>query len=145
MKVRFTKLHPNAVTPTKAHSSDAGFDLVAISMTVNDYIEYDTGIAVEIPDGYVGYVFPRSSISKYCLSLCNSVAVIDSNYRGSIKLRFSEVLTNPNEGVRRTSFYGVGDKVGQLIIMPIPKIELEEAASLTKTDRGSGGFGSTGK
>jgi dUTP pyrophosphatase len=113
---------------------------------------------MEIPMGYVGLVFPRSSISKYDLRLANCVAVIDAGYRGPIKLRFKESLYHR---LRRkvTSFfchltghdfvdqrkYEVGDKIGQMIIMPIPAIEFELAETLSEAKRGDNGFGSTGK
>lgn len=144
MKVKFIKNHPDAVTPKKAHSSDAGFDLVACdSGEWNDeftYIEYKTGIHLEIPAGHVGYIFPRSSISRVNQMLSNSVGVIDSGYRGEIKFRFRD--TSDFAAHFR---YKKGDKIGQLIIMPLPEIELIEAENLSESDRGNGGFGSTGK
>jgi dUTP pyrophosphatase len=80
MIIKIKKLHPDAVIPKYAHATDAGLDLVAISKKVDDNgnIEYDTGLAIEIPDGHVGLIFPRSSISKIDLSLSNAVGVIDS-------------------------------------------------------------------
>lgn len=140
MKVKVKKLHPNAVVPKYAKAGDAGLDLTAVEMSIHPdhkFYEYDTGLAFEIPEGYVGYVFPRSSISKTSLSLCNSVGVIDSSFRGSVKLRFDRAEDSSDVE------YVVGDRVGQLVIMPIPSIELEEVSELTSTERGSGGFGST--
>ena len=138
LKVRFKKLHPDAVTPTYAKDGDAGLDLTAYVVTTfkdTPYIEYGTGIAVEIPKGYVGLIFPRSSVSKLeNFYLKNSVGVIDSGYRGEIKLRFN----------RDKEFYSAGDKIGQLIILPYPTIYLEEVEELSVTDRNEGGFGSTG-
>lgn len=141
MKVKIKKLHDSAVVPTKAHEQDAGFDLVAISKDDVDegvcgFIEYDTGIGLEIPEGYVGLIYPRSSISKTGHILANSVGVIDSNYRGSIKVRF-KTIPDCKE-------YEIGDRVAQLIIMPYPSIEFEEVEELSNTDRGNSGFGSTG-
>jgi dUTP pyrophosphatase len=141
MKVKIKKLVPEAVIPSYANSGDAGLDLVATWITVEDhnkygYFEYGTGICVEIPEGYVGLIFPRSSISKTGMLLTNSVGVIDSGYRGEIKFRFKYISG--------TNSYNVGDKVGQMIIIPYPKIEFEEADELTETQRGDGGFGSTG-
>lgn len=144
MKIKFKKLNPNAITPTKAHPTDAGFDLYALTMTKNIdylYIEYGTGIAIEIPVGHVGLIFPRSSISNVPQWLSNSVGVIDSGYRGEIKFRFKSALYGIGGGDR----YQPGDKIGQLIIMPIPHIELIETDHLSESDRGAGGFGSTGK
>lgn len=139
MIVKIKKTHEDGVIPSYAKPGDAGMDLVAVSETWNEdetLVTYDTGIAVEIPEGYVGLVFPRSSISKTILELANSVGVIDSGYRGSIMLKFRY----PEEGF----VYDVGDKIGQLIIMPYPKIEFQEVDELSSTERGEGGFGSTG-
>lgn len=140
MKIKFKKLHPDAVIPTKAHSTDAGFDLVATSVSEDrrlGIITFGTGIATEIPDGFVGLIFPRSSIYKQDLSLANSVGVIDSSYRGEIMLKFREEQPYFN-------CYSVGDKIGQIIILPYPEIEFEEADELEDSERGAGGFGSTG-
>lgn len=138
MIVKFKKLHPDAVMPIVT-PGNAGADLTAIDMVyTNKYLEYDTGIAVEIPEGFVGLVFPRSSISSNTgLTLANSVGVIDSSYRGPIKLRFRY-----NNSV---DTYGHGDKIGQLVIMPYPTIEYIESDELSETERGESGFGSTGK
>lgn len=160
MLVKIKKLVPEAVIPTYAKPGDAGMDLIAVS--VNDsinYIEYGTGLAIEIPEGYVGLIFPRSSNSKKDLLLCNSVGVIDSGYRGEIKLRYKKIM-NPSEektNILQNIFtdsstliyeierYDVGDKVGQIMILPIPFVEFTEVSELSQTDRGDGGFGSTGK
>ena len=136
LKVQFKKLYVDAVKPSYAKDGDAGLDLTATHMTWEEnFIEYGTGIAVEIPEGYVGLVFPRSSVSKReNFYLKNSVGVIDSGYRGEIKLRFN----------KSEEHYGAGEKIGQLIILPYPTIYLEEVNELSSTDRGQGGFGSTG-
>lgn len=142
--LKFKKLHPDAVTPSKAHPTDAGFDLVAISERYDrehDFFEYDTGISVEIPPGYVGLLAPRSSVSKTGLHMANSVGTIDAPYRGPIKARFYK---NVVSGLRSNA-YSVGDKIAQLIIVPIPTVTLEEVKDLSETDRGTGGFGSSGK
>lgn len=141
LKVKFKKLVDHAVVPKYAKKGDAGMDLVAIDVGYNpeyDFVEYGTGIAVEIPEGYVGLLYPRSSVSKTPHLLCNSVGVVDSGYRGEILMRFK---TNKD---REHEEYGVGDKIGQLVIVPYPKIELEEVKELAESDRGEGGFGSTG-
>jgi dUTP pyrophosphatase len=140
MKIKIKKLVEQAVTPSYANSGDAGLDLTAVYIKVEDhntygYFEYGTGIAVEIPEGYVGLVFPRSSISKTGMLLTNSVGVIDSSYRGEIKLRYKYISG--------TKSYEVGDKIGQLIILPYPVIEFEQVEELSSTPRGDGGFGST--
>lgn len=143
MKVKIKKLVENAVIPTYAHNTDAGMDLTATSRNIDTQgnIVYGTGIAVEIPQGYVGLVFPRSSIAKTDLSLSNAVGVIDSGYRGEITFKFR--YHQPLDG--NVSWYRVGERIGQLIIMPYPKIEFEEVEELNETDRGIGGYGSTGK
>lgn len=137
MKVKIKKLHENAVIPKYAQDGDSGLDLTATSINYDDHgnAVYGTGLAIEIPKDYVGYIFPRSSISKKTLALTNSVGVIDSNYRGEIMLKFK---------FSNISIYSIGDRIGQLIIMPIPYIELEEVEELSNTNRGTGGFGSTG-
>lgn len=142
LNINIKKLNESAIIPTYAHSEDAGLDLVAINKEVNnDYIEYGTGLALEIPKGYVGLIFPRSSNSKKDILLANSVGVIDSNYRGEIKLRFKYLKSNLNNN----KTYDIGDKIGQLIILPYPKVNFIEQSELSETDRGSEGFGSTGK
>lgn len=141
MKVRIKRLSENAVIPAYANPGDAGLDLVATYVKVEDhnkygFFEYGTGLAVEIPEGYVGLIFPRSSISKTGMMLANAVAVIDSSYRGEIKLRYKYISG--------TNSYNVGDKIAQLIVLPYPIVEFEEAQELSETQRSSGGFGSTG-
>lgn len=142
LKVKIKKLVKEAVIPAYSKPGDAGLDLVATSIKVEDhnkygYFEYGTGLAVEIPQGYVGLIFPRSSISNTGMMLTNSVGVIDSGYRGEIKARFKYISGTPS--------YNVGDKIAQLIIIPYPSVEFEEVEELSNTDRGEGGFGSTGK
>lgn len=143
VSVKFKKLVPAAVAPRIMKLGDAGADLTAVSVNDNDmYIEYGTGLSVEIPPSYVGYIFPRSSCSNYHLSLANAVGVIDSNYRGEIKFRFKKTLSYPSiEPV----VYNVGERIGQLIVMPIPEVTFEEAEELSDSNRGTGGYGSSGK
>lgn len=145
MKVRFKKLSPNAVIPTKAHPTDAGFDLAATTVDVDEYdnLVYGTSLAVEIPRGYVGLIFPRSSVCKKQIFLTNCVGVIDSGYRGEIMAKFKSIDCK-SSSVAGTQ-YGVGDRIAQLIIMPYPKVEFEEAEELSDSDRGTKGYGSTGK
>lgn len=141
MEVKIKKLIPEAVIPSYAKPGDAGMDLVATSKTVdsNGNTVYGTGIAIEIPEGHVGLIFPRSSNSKTDLYLTNHVGVIDSGYRGEIMFKFRAVKSVfPKE-------YVVGDKVGQIIIMPYPAVQFVEVDELSSTERGEGGFGSTGK
>lgn len=147
MKVRFKKLYDGAVMPSKAHDTDAGFDLTAaaVAKDKNGRLVAYTGIAVEIPKGFVGLLFPRSSIAKHHLSLTNSVGVIDSGYRGEIMLKFREHSAYGSDEYLAKEKYIEGDKVGQLIIMPYPEIEFEEVEELSDSDRGEGGYGSSGR
>lgn len=142
MKIKFKKLSPQASAPTQANEGDAGFDLKCIQAQVKQhastlYLECSTGISLEIPSGYVGLLFPRSSISNTKHSLRNSVGVIDSGFRGEIKFRFSPDNTN--------SAYMAGDKVGQILFLKLPKIDMEESKDLSLSQRGDKGFGSSGK
>lgn len=137
MKIKIKKLHPDARIPKYAHPGDAGMDVVAVGKEITDkYIEYKTGLGLEIPEGYVCLIFPRSSVSKKDLVLCNSVGVLDSGYRGELIFRFRKL----GEDV-----YEVGEKVGQIMIIPYPRIEFEESNKLGESSRGEGGWGSTGK
>ena len=140
MRVRFKKVLEDAVSPSYAKEGDACMDLYAAASDVDDFgnLTYDTGLAFEIPEGYVGLVFPRSSITKTSLILKNSVGVIDSGYRGTVKVKF-QMDKNSNHPV-----YFRGDRVAQIMIVPRPSITLEESDSLSETSRGEGGFGSTG-
>jgi dUTP pyrophosphatase len=144
MKVKIKKIHPNSVIPSYAKSGDAGMDLVATSVIGETLgsITYGLGIALEIPEGFVGLVFPRSSIRKTNLQLSNSVGVIDSGYRGELQATFNKIQGIDN--VEREN-YKVGDRVCQIIIIPYPPIEFNEVNELSNTERGEGGFGSTGK
>jgi len=174
VQVKIKKLNENAVIPAYAHATDAGLDLTATSKKTeeNGIVTYGTGIAVEIPKGYVGLIFPRSSNCKKDLLLSNSVGVIDSGFRGEIMLKYMPTtkICCPERLIDRLRylFYGtlcskrinllitnimrddkreyqVGDRVGQLIIMPYPRVQFEEVTELSDSDRGNGGYGSTGK
>lgn len=139
---RIKKLHPDAIIPSYSKNGDGCVDLHCVSFELDEFknqVTYKTGIAIEIPNNYVGLVFPRSSIRRTRLSLSNSVGVIDSGYRGEIQATFN--LTNSSE----TTIYSVGERVCQLMIIPYPKINFIEVDELSDSDRGEGGFGSTGK
>lgn len=138
--VKVRKVHPDAVIPTYAHPGDAGMDVTAVSYEITDrYIEYDTGLQFQLPPGYVMLIFPRSSVSKTDLVLANSVGVLDSGYTGNLKLRFKVAKTAD------CLAYSAGDRVGQIMIIPYPEVNFIETDSFEDTERGSGGFGSTGK
>lgn len=143
MDVKFKKLHDDAKIPSYAHDTDAGLDLTAVSFTQEFdksnklVLVYHTGLAVEIPEGYVGLIFMRSSISNKSISLTNAVAVIDSGYRGELLLKY-KITTDS-----LPTIYQPGEKIGQLIIIPYPKINPIEVEELSGSDRNEGGFGST--
>ena len=161
MEVKIKKLHPDAVIPKYAKVGDAGLDLTAVSIKIDEYcnICYGTGLAFEIPEGYVGLVFPRSSNHKKGVILTNCVGVIDSGYRGEVSFKFRPLplMASRLETTSETAWFDedwrnmkrhtfkVGDRVGQMIIMPYPQIEFIEADELSETDRGTKGYGSTGK
>jgi dUTP pyrophosphatase len=141
--VRFKKLQNGAVTPKYSKDGDAGMDLTitsVISETKTD-VTYGFGIAMEIPKGYVGLVFPRSSIRKYDLALTNCVGVIDSGYRGEIQATFKKTNWLKGESSEK---YNVGERAAQIMILPYPQIEFIETDNLDETERGEGGFGSSG-
>ena len=140
MKVLFKKLVPEAVKPKFGKPGDAGADLVAtVAWATESQIVYGTGLAVEIPEGMVGLVFPRSSVRNYALSMANSVGVIDSGYRGEIMVTFN-IKTNHNT----RELYKIGDRIAQLVIIPVPLITYAETQELSETNRGTAGHGSTG-
>jgi len=170
MNVKIKKLNNRATIPSYAKEGDAGMDIVATRRFFDEEgnIVYKTGLAIEIPEGHVGLLFPRSSNSKKDLVLSNSVGVIDSGYRGEIMFKFKPVSFFANDAPEpggdiadtfdyisvgkedksdtfEMEFYEPGDKVGQLIIIPYPKIEFEEVESLSDTERGENGYGSTGR
>ena len=163
IKIKIKKLHPDAVIPKYAKPGDAGMDLVATSKSFDKdgNVVYGTGLAFEIPKGYVGFVFPRSSNAKQQLLLSNSVGVIDSGYRGEVMLKFKssassfslkslfKLIFNPDAKMtlinNLSASYCIGERIGQIIILPYPQIEFEEAEELSETERSEGGFGSTGK
>jgi dUTP pyrophosphatase len=171
MKVNIKKLHPDAVIPSYAHETDCGMDLTAVSKTFDEYgnVVYGFGLAFEIPEGYAGFIFPRSSNHKSELLLTNSVGVVDSGYRGEVTAKFTTrysstqpfrfidrlkyIFTNKckNVIISRTNHfnnsanYNIGDRVAQMVILPYPKVKFVEIDELSDTERGTGGYGSTGK
>lgn len=138
IELKIKKLHNEAVIPQYAKAGDAGMDLTATekSYDANGNTVYNLGIALEIPEGFVGLIFPRSSNSKQDLLLSNSVGVIDSGYRGELMVKYKRIgLTE----------YDEGDRVAQLVIVELPKVTVIEVQELSSSERGEGGFGSTGK
>lgn len=152
MVVKIKKLVPGAVMPKKAHSTDAGYDLVAVSRKVDEdgAVVYGFGLAMEIPDGYVGLVFPRSSIAKKDLALSNAVGVVDSGFRGEVLAKFKPSLRvseweDGRGSVLGTEWYEVGDRIAQLVVVKLPDVQLVESDELSESERGEGGYGSSGR
>ena len=142
--VRVKKLHPNACLPTYGSASAAGADLYAclesaVTIQPGETFWVPTGIALEVPSGCAGFVFARSSMgAKRGLAPANKVGVIDSDYRGEIRV----VLLNHSKEPQTIQ---PGERVAQFVITPVVTPAYMEAEALDETDRGSGGFGSTGK
>ena len=144
LKVNFKKLSPTAITPTKAHTTDAGFDLYAdeeVILTYGETAAIKTNIAIELPEGYVADVRPRSGLTLNT-GLRVHYGTVDSGYRNGIGI----ICENGDHGAlcNRTVRIKKGSKIAQLVILPIPTIELKEVNELSDSDRGVNGFGSTG-
>ncbi|MEW6698504.1 MAG: dUTP diphosphatase [Bacillota bacterium] len=139
--IKIKRVHANAEIPRRATSESAGFDLhtlEAFSVNPGEHKSVRTGLAFEIPPGYAMLIYPRSGIAKkHGITLSNAVGVVDSDYRGEVM-----VLLH-NAGDNKVSFEA-GDRIAQAIIHTLPDIELVECEELGKTERGEGGFGSTG-
>lgn len=147
MDINYHKLTPNAQEPKKAHATDAGLDLVATSKHIDNdgNVVYGTGIAVEIPIGYCGKVYPRSSNAKKQLILTNGVGVIDAGYRGEILLKFKRVESYyAHHHTGEQSEWQVGDRIAQLIIEKLVEVTFVEVDTLGESERGDGGYGSSG-
>jgi dUTP pyrophosphatase len=141
MNLKVKLEHPEARLPSKATDGSAGWDLTAVIETINlqdRYIEYSFGLSMAIPQGHVGLIFPRSSVSKKDITLANAVGVIDSDYRGTVTARFKNLI---NAGARK---YSPGDRIAQLVILKLPEVSIEQVDNLDETTRGSGGYGSSG-
>jgi len=148
MKVKIKRVHPDAVIPKYSKPGDAGMDLTAISKNRDEYgnIVYGTGLAFEVPEGYFMMLIPRSSNCKTDLTLTNHCGIVDSGYRGEVFFKYAENFRKFPRFDKDTNLdYEIGDRIGQLIIMPYPQIEFEEVEELSETERGSGSYGSTGK
>lgn len=138
--VRFKKIGVDAVDPVRSYRDDAGYDLTAVSVERIGLFRYryGTGIAMEIPTGYEGECRPRSSIFRTGMWLSNSPGTIDAGYRGEIMAVFYAIpfFARP---------YKIGDRIMQLLIKPVPPVEFMEVYNLSSSDRGKGGYGSTGR
>jgi dUTP pyrophosphatase len=142
MRMEIKRLDMQLPLPRYAHPGDAGLDLysaadVALAPGRRELIP--TGIAIAIPDGFAGFIQPRSGLAiKQGLSLVNTPGLIDSHYRGEIKV--IAINLDPSE----TIHVARGDKIAQLVIQPVARVDLQEVRELEETARGEGGFGSTG-
>lgn len=144
MKIKFKKLREGAVTPTRGSAYAAGYDLYAcldntVTIAPGETAMISTGLSVAVPEGYFGAVFARSGLaSKQGLRPANCVGVCDSDYRGEYTVALHNDSAMPREVAN-------GDRIAQLVVMPFLEVEFEEAEELSETERGAGGFGSTGK
>jgi len=136
------RLRDDAVLPARAHSGDAGLDLSAceeITIGVGERGAVGTGIAVEIPEGHAGLVVPRSGLAlRHGISMVNAPGVIDAGYRGEVRL----LLLNTDSQSPFTVEPGM--RVGQLLVVPVADVDVVETDEVTATERGVGGFGSSG-
>lgn len=145
MELKVKKMKDNAIIPTRGSKEAAGIDLYAclddpyIAIKPGETVMFSSGIACEFPEGYWGMVVPRSSIGwKKHLSIPQSMGVIDNDYRADIKIIFTNIGQD-------TQIIESGDRVAQLILLPYFTYNIEETDTLSTTERGEGGFGSTGK
>lgn len=142
MQIKIKKLIKEAVIPTQGSEYAAGYDLyscIDADILSNETVAISTGLAIEIPEGYFGAVFARSGLaSKEGLRPANCVGVVDSDYRGEIKV----MIHNDSKSDRQIK---KNERIAQLVILPYLKIEFEECEKLSDTQRGEGGFGSSGK
>jgi dUTP pyrophosphatase len=143
VKLPILRLNDEAVSPSRAHEGDAGLDLYACEAAhigPGERWSIGTGIAIEIPDGHAGLVLPRSGLAKrHGITLVNSPGLIDSGYRGEIRVLL--LNTDPAEVFR----VAPGDRIAQLVISPIVLAEPVETEALADSARGDGGFGSSGR
>lgn len=143
IEVRFVRLDPAARPPERAHPSDAGFDLVSVEeLTIPPHgrAVVGTGIAIQLPEGWCAVTTPRSGrAAREGLSIANTPGVIDAGYRGEIKVIC--LNTDPDQDIRIQA----GDRIAQLLVLPVPAVEFTENTELDQSSRGVGGFGSTGK
>lgn len=144
MKVKIKYLDAQAARPEYATAGSAGMDLAAwiptpLTVRAGSRALVPTGIALQIPRGWAGFVFPRSGLAfNKGITMCNAVGVIDSDYTGEIKVAVHNISVNDYT-------INPGDRIAQLVFLPVEQAELEEAESLEETGRGAGGFGSTGR
>ena len=137
--VKVKRLDPAAELPKRSHFGDAGWDLTAVRVEriADGFVRVHSGIAVEIPYGYQGELRPRSSVYKKYSALSNSVGTIDAGYRGEVMAVFYVPDNAPMP-------FEIGERFAQLVIMPVPEVEFVESVTLSESERGAGGYGSSG-
>ena len=142
VELRIERLHEDVKLPTKAHESDVCYDIYAYSdpIITNKYIEYQTGLRMQIPEGYSVDIFARSSVSNTDLILANGTGIVDTDYRGQILVRFKMIPFVDN-----AKLYEKGDRIAQFRLHKKIQTVLTEGTVTTDTERSSGGFGSSGK
>jgi dUTP pyrophosphatase len=148
MFIKIKKTHPDAVIPTYGTDGAGAFDIYAITggrLDPGNTLEIETGMAFEIPPGFALMIYSRSGHGfKYDVKLCNATGIIDSDFRGSVKVKL-ERFNDENSGWDSEEFLVLpGDRIAQGIILPVPHIQFIETETLSETARGTGGFGSTG-
>jgi dUTP pyrophosphatase len=155
MKIKFIDgaKEAGAKLPVSAYNTDTGYDIVTITdgewNESRTFIEYRTGITIEVPRGYHVELFPRSSISNYDLTLANSIGLVDWGYRNEIIFRFKYIprFTMVDGVIKQLPavIYKKGERIGQIVVRKTERLQVEEVTALSDTDRNIGGFGSSGK
>lgn len=142
LNVNVKRLHPTVELPAYAYEGDAGLDLRAnesVDIAPFERVLIPTGLAISIPDGYAGFVQPRSGMAlKRGLTIANTPGLIDAHYRGELKVIAVNLDSQQTIHIER------GERIAQLVIQQVPVVHLTEVDELDETDRGSGGFGSSG-
>lgn len=144
MEIQVQRLHPDAVLPHFANEGDAGCDLVAVETQTltarGGRALIATGFALAIPEGYGGFVLPRSGLAaKHGVTCVNAPGLIDSGYRGEVKIALVNLDPNIDYEVAK------GDRIAQLVVLSIPRVTFHAVDELATSSRGSGGFGSSGR
>jgi dUTP pyrophosphatase len=141
IELRVRRLRPQATLPARAYQGDAGVDLAAcerVELGPGERAVVPTGLAVEIPDGFAGFVQPRSGLAaRHGIAVVNSPGLIDAGYRGEVKV----VLLNTD--LRETFVAMPGERIAQLVVLPVPELEVIEVDELDESERGVRGFGSS--
>lgn len=140
--VPLKKLDESVIVPSSAYAGDAGVDLCSMQDYVLQPFErtlIPTGLAIELPDGFAGFVLPRSGLAvKHGISIVNAPGLIDSNYRGEVKVCLVNLDPHSPFTIEK------GDRIAQLVVMPVPSVSFSQVNELQDSERGSGGFGSSG-